>query len=78
MVYDIDKKGKDKTKNIDKKQEDETKKRVKSNIFYSTNFSFYKYCDIKKLFDHSFSLNRKDLNRFKTLFYKKKWRNLAD
>ena len=45
------------------------------NQIYSTvlNLLFYKYHDIKKYFDYSFSSNRKDSNQLKTnleLFYK--------
>ena len=44
-IYEFDKKENEETKNTDKKEESATTKKnsVKSNLFYSSKFTFYKY-----------------------------------
>ena len=49
-VYEFDKKEEDKTKNINKKR-----RFVKSNLYYSCKFNFYKYQDTKKFIKDSFT-----------------------
>ena len=61
-VYEFDKKEKDETKNIDKTK---NKKHVKSNLFYSNKFTFFKCRNFEKVSNLSFSSKQKDLNEFK-------------
>ena len=59
----------DKVFECNKKEEKILKRLAKSNLFYSKDFTFYKYYNIKEFAKRSFYSKQKDLTEFKNLFY---------